>query len=120
MSLSPSVRSSVRSHFFSFSVLGVLSSPKVSQGCFKKVLRMFEVSMKFQGCFKQVLRVFTKSLKSVSRKPQEWFKEVSGKFQGCFKKVSRVFQVRLKGVSRVFERRLIGVFGSFMGVSMPF
>ena len=61
MSLSPSVRSSVRSHFFSFSVLGVLSSPKVSQGCFKKVLRMFEVSRMFQSS----LRVFTNSLKEV-------------------------------------------------------
>ena len=31
-----------------------------------------------------------------------------------------MFQVGLKGVSRVFERRLKGVFGSFMGVSIPF
>ena len=72
MSLSPFVRS----HFFSFSVLGVLISPKGVQRCFMKVLRMFEVSMKFQGCFKQVLRVFTISLKSVSRVFQESFKDV--------------------------------------------
>ena len=56
---------SVRSHFFSFIVLGVLSSPKGFEWCFKKVLRMIEASSKFQGCFKQVLRVFTKSLKEV-------------------------------------------------------
>ena len=42
------VRPFVRSHFFSFSVLGVLFSPKGVQRCFKKVLRMFEVSMKFK------------------------------------------------------------------------
>ena len=73
-------------------------SDDVTSWCFKKVLRMFEVSMKFQGCFKQIFRMFTKNLKIVSRKLQEWFKEVSGKFQGCFKKVSRVFKVVLKGV----------------------
>ena len=72
--------------------------------------------MKCQGCFKQLLRVFSKSLKSVSRKPQEWFKEVSGKFQGCFKKVSRVFQVRLEGVSSYFKGGS-WVERSFKGVS---
>ena len=61
MSLSPFVRPFVRSHFFSFSVLGVLSSPKEFQWCFKKVLRMFEVSRMFQSS----LRVFTNSLKEV-------------------------------------------------------
>ena len=44
--------------FFSFSVLGVLSSPKEFQWCFKKVLRMFEVSRVFQGCFKDVSSKF--------------------------------------------------------------
>ena len=50
------VRPSVRSHFFSFSVLGVLSSPKEFQWCFKKVLRMFEVSRMFQSSFKGVYK----------------------------------------------------------------
>ena len=42
--------------FFSFSVLGVLSSPKEFQWCFKKVLRMFEVSRMFQSSFKGVYK----------------------------------------------------------------
>ena len=50
------VRSFVRCHFFSFSVLGVLSSPKEFQWCFKKVLRMFEVSRMFQSSFKGVYK----------------------------------------------------------------
>ena len=52
----PFVRPFVRSHFFSFSVLGVLSSPKEFQWCFKKVLRMFEVSRMFQSSFKGVYK----------------------------------------------------------------
>ena len=82
-SLSSSIHYSVRpfvcpsvlpSPYFSFSVLGILSSPKEFQWCFKKVLRVFEVSRVFQGSFKEV-----------SRKFQGSFKEVSRKFQGCFK-----------------------------------
>ena len=42
------------SPFFSFSVPGVLSSPKEFQWCFKKVLRVFEVSRVFQVSFKDV------------------------------------------------------------------
>ena len=37
------------SPFFSFSVLEVLSSPKEFQWCFKKVLRVLEVSKVVQG-----------------------------------------------------------------------
>ena len=85
-SRSDDVTKFVRSHFFSFSVLGVLSSPKEFQWCFKKVLRMFEVSRMFQSSFKGVYKKFKGSLKGVSRKLQECFKEVSGKFQMCFKK----------------------------------
>ena len=52
--------------FFSFSVIGVLSSPKEFQWCFKKVcLKFLGVLRKLQGCFKEVLRVFTKSFKEV-------------------------------------------------------
>ena len=64
MSLSPFVRLFVRSHFFSFSVLGVLSSPKEFQWCFKKVLSVFEVS----GCFKEASRMFQGSFKGVYKK----------------------------------------------------
>ena len=80
-----SVRPFVRSFvpFFFFSVLGVLSSPKEFQWCFKKVLRVFEVSRMFQVSFKGVYR----------------------KFQGCFQKVSRVFQGSFKSVSRKFQER---------------
>ena len=42
--------------FFSFSVLGVLSSPKEFQWCFKKLLRMFEVSRMFQSSVKGVYK----------------------------------------------------------------
>ena len=52
------VRVCVRSHFFSVSVLGFLSSPKGLQSCFKKVLRMIEVSRMFQASFKGVYKKF--------------------------------------------------------------
>ena len=71
--------------FFSFSVLGVLSSVKVFQWCFKNVLRVFEVSRMFPVSFKGVYKKFQEISKDVSRKLQECFKEVSGKFQRCFK-----------------------------------
>ena len=65
LSLSSCVRSSVRSYlFFSFSVFEDLSSPKLFQWCFKKVLSVFEVS----GCFKEVSRMFQGSFKGVFRK----------------------------------------------------
>ena len=57
--------------FFSFSVLGVLSSSKEFQGSFKCVSRVFEGS----------------------------FKVVQRKILGCVKEVPRVFQLRLNGVS---------------------
>ena len=44
--------------FFSFSVEGVLSSPKEFQWCFKKVLRVFEVSRVFQESFMDVSSKF--------------------------------------------------------------
>ena len=44
--------------FFSFSVLGVLSSPKEFQWCFKKELRVFEVYRMFQGSFNDVSSKF--------------------------------------------------------------
>ena len=44
--------------FFSFSIFGVLSSPEESQWCFKKVLRVFEVSRVFQRSFKDVSRKY--------------------------------------------------------------
>ena len=46
------------SPFFSFSVEGVLSSPKEFQWCFKKVLRVFEVSRVFQESFTDVSSKF--------------------------------------------------------------
>ena len=67
---------------FSFSVLGILSSLKVFQWCFKKVLRVFEFS-----------RMFPVSLKGVYKKFQGYFKGISIKFWGCFKLVYREFQV---------------------------
>ena len=103
LSLSPFVRLFVcPSPFFSLSVLGVLSCPKEFQWCFKKVLRVFEVSMVLQVSFKSVYKKFYGSLKGVSRKSKGCFKEVSGKFQGCFKKDSRIFQVSFKGVYKKF------------------
>ena len=56
LSLSSFVRPFVRPSvpFFSFSVLGVLSSPKEFQCCFKKELRVFEVYRMFQGSFNDV------------------------------------------------------------------
>ena len=71
---------------FSFSVLGVLSSSKEFQWCFKKVSRAFEVSRMFPVSFKVVYKKFQGSLNGVSRKLQECFKDVSGTFQVCFKK----------------------------------
>ena len=54
-----SVRSCFRpSPFFSFSVLEVSTSPKEFQWCFKKVLRVFEVSRVFQESFKDVSSKF--------------------------------------------------------------
>ena len=53
LSLSPFVRP-----LFSFSVLVVLSSPKEFQLCFKKVLRVFEVSRMFPVSFKGVYKNF--------------------------------------------------------------
>ena len=44
--------------FFSFSVLGVLYSPKEFQWCFKKMLRVFEVSRVFQESFEDVSSKF--------------------------------------------------------------
>ena len=68
-----SVRSFVRPYpFFSFSVLGALSSPKE----FQKVLRVFEVSRVFQGSFKKVSRMSQGSFKGVSWKLQVCLKEV--------------------------------------------
>ena len=83
------VTQSVRScvcPFFSFSVLGILSSLKVFQWCFKKVLRVFEFS-----------RMFPVSLKGVYKKFQGNFKGISIKFRGCFKLVYREFQVISRG-----------------------
>ena len=74
--VSQSVRSSP---FFSFGVFGVLSSPKELQWCFKKVLRVFEVS-----------RMFQLSFKGVYKKVQGCFKEASRVFQGSFRKISRI------------------------------
>ena len=91
MSLSVSVRPSVRSHFVWFGAFKAFEArcfegvARVSQGC------LFEVSRVF-GSFKEVLRVFQGSLKGVSRKFQVWFKEVSMKFQGSFKKVSMIIK----------------------------
>ena len=80
--------------FFSFSVLDVLScSPKEFQWCFKKVLRVFEVSRMFPVGFKGVYKKIQGSLKGVSRKLQECFKEVSRKFQGHLKKLKGVFSL---------------------------
>ena len=84
--------------FFSFNVFGVLSSLKVFQWFFKKVLRMFEIT-----------RMFPVSFKGVYKKFQRWFDKVSGVFQVRLKGVSSNF----KGDSRVFERSLIGVSGKF-------
>ena len=44
--------------FFPFCVLGVLSSSEEFQWCFKKVLRVFEVSRSFHGSFKNVSSKF--------------------------------------------------------------
>ena len=90
LSLIPFVRSSP---FFSFSVLGVLSCPKEFQWCFKKVLRVFEGSMKFQGCLKDVFRVS----KNVSRS----FKEISRMSEESFKVFSRVFERYVREVAVV-------------------
>ena len=80
LSLSPSV-----SPFVPFFVLIVsfefyLSSPKEFQWCFKKDLRVFEVSRMFQVCFKGVPRKILGCFKEVSRVFQESFKDVSSKF----------------------------------------
>ena len=83
LSLSVSVRLCVRLcvPFFSFSVLGVLStSVKVFQWCFKNVSRVLEVSRMFPVSFEGVYKKFQGSLKGVSRNFQECFKEVSGKY----------------------------------------
>ena len=102
-SRSPFVRPFVRpSPFFSFGVFGVLSSPKELQWCFKKVLRVFEVSWMFQVSFK-----------GVYKKCQGCCKEASRVFQGSFRKISSVFQVRLKGNSKVFETSLKVLSGKF-------
>ena len=60
LSLSPFVCSFVCSFvpFFSFSVEGVLSSPKEFQWGFKKVLRVFKVSRVFQESFTDVSSKF--------------------------------------------------------------
>ena len=58
----PFVRSSP---FFSFAVLGVLSSPREFQWCFNEVLRVFEVSSVFQGSFKGIYRKYQWRLKEV-------------------------------------------------------
>ena len=63
--------------FFSYSVLGVLSSLKVFQWCFKKVLKVFEVSRMLPVSCKGVYKKFQGSFKGVSRKFQECLKEVS-------------------------------------------
>ena len=57
----PCVRPSVPS--FSFSVLGVLSSPKEFQWCFEKVRWMFED----EGAFQERFKVFQGRLNDVSR-----------------------------------------------------
>ena len=78
--------------FFSFSVLGVLSSPKQFQWCFNKALRVFEVlrmfPINFNGVYKnikEVKRVLKRSFKSVLRKFQGKIKGISRKFQRYFK-----------------------------------
>ena len=60
LSLSPFVCSSVRlSPFFSFKVLGVVSSPKEFQWCVKKVSRVFQGGyMDVSGSFREVYRKF--------------------------------------------------------------
>ena len=70
--------------FFSFSVLGNLSSVKGFQWCFKDVLRVFEVLRMFSVSFKGVYKKFQGSLKGL-------FKEASRMFQRSFREISRVF-----------------------------
>ena len=98
LSLSLSVHVFVRScvPFFSFSVLGVLSSPKGLQSCFKKVLRMIEVSRMFQASFKGVYKKFKVCFKKASRVVQGGFREMSRVFQKCFKGVSSKIEGCLK------------------------
>ena len=75
------VRSSPFFLLLSLVFLGVSSCPKEFQWCFKKVLRVFEVSR----MFKKVLLKF-----------RECSKEVSKVFQGSFKEILRVFQESFK------------------------
>ena len=105
---------------FFFSVLGGLSSPKEFQWCFKKVVRVFEVSRMVPLCFKGSSKKIECCSKIPSRVIQGSFKVIWKKFKGCFKAVSKTFQ----GVSRVFKE-VSSVFQenlkrSFKGVSKMF
>ena len=81
----------------SFSVLGVLSSPKKFQWCFKEVLRVF------QGSFQWGSMVFERSPEWISGKFQRCFKGIWRKYLGCFEEVSRVFQGCFKEDWRMFQ-----------------
>ena len=78
----------------SFSVLGVLSSVKVLQCCFKNVLRVFKVSRMFPVSIKGVYKKFQGSFKGVSREFKGNFKGVSSKIAGRFK----TFKGGFKGI----------------------
>ena len=60
-------------------------------GISKKFLRCW----KFQGCFKKVLRMFQGNSKGVYRMSQGVFNKVSRVFQGSFKGVRREFLLNL-------------------------
>ena len=84
LSLSSSVRSSVRTLFFllvSLKFFLVLKS-------FNCVSRKFKECWKFQGCLKEVSRMFQGSIRGVYRKFQGYLKGVSRKCQECFKEDS--------------------------------
>ena len=113
---------------FYFSVIGGLSSPKEFWWCFKKVLRVFEVSTKCQGCFQEVSRVFQGYFKIVARVIQGWLKGVSREiyvdFKGIWKGISGKFKRYFKSVSRTVVKESVKCVSakikSFKGVSRIF
>ena len=62
--------------------------------CFKVVTR------KFKGCFKKVLRVFQETLKGASRKIEGCFNRVFSGFQRCLKEIQWMFEEYFKVISR--------------------
>ena len=92
LSLSFSVRPLVMKEFF-FSLRSYKGISRKSNGCFNKVLRIFNVSFlhSFKGFFKEVLKMI-----------QGRFRSVQMKFPWCFNKVSSVLQ-------KVFGVELLGV-----------